>query len=74
MASEIGEYLPAGIDEGMKDAMPALLSSAEDQMGNLVDTVKDGAAEANGAIAGSGMPLLLKFRARSISWTVWMMF
>lgn len=58
MASEIGEYLPAGIDEGMKDAMPALLSSAEDQMGNLVDTVKDGAAEANGAIAGSGMPLL----------------
>lgn len=58
MASEIGEYLPAGIDEGMKDAMPALLSSAENQMGNLVDTVKDGAAEANGAIAGSGMPLL----------------
>ena len=58
MASEIGEYLPAGIDEGMKDAMPALLSSAEDQMGNLVDTVKDGAAEANGAIAGSGMLLL----------------
>lgn len=58
MASEIGEYLPAGIDEGMKDAMPALLSSAEDQMGNLVDTVKDGAADANGAIAGSGMPLL----------------
>ena len=58
MASEIGEYLPAGIDEGMKNAMPALLSSAEDQMGNLVDTVKDGAAEANGAIAGSGMPLL----------------
>jgi phage-related protein len=58
MASEIGEYLPAGINEGMKDAMPALLSSAEDQMGNLVDTVKDGAAEANGAIAGSGMPLL----------------
>lgn len=58
MASEIGEYLPAGIDEGMKDAMPALLSSAEDQMGNLVDTVKDGAAEANSAIAGSGMPLL----------------
>lgn len=58
MASEIGEYLPAGIDEGMKDAMPALLSSAENQMGELVDTVKDGAAEANGAIAGSGMPLL----------------
>lgn len=58
MASEIGEYLPAGIDEGMKDAMPALLSSAEDQMGDLVDTVKDGAAEANGTIAGSGMPLL----------------
>lgn len=58
MASEIGEYLPAGIDEGMKNAMPALLSSAENQMGNLVDTVKDGAAEANGAIAGSGMPLL----------------
>lgn len=58
MADEIGEYLPAGIDEGMKNAMPALLSSAEDQMGNLVDTVKDGAAEANGAIAGSGMPLL----------------
>lgn len=58
MASEIGEYLPAGIDEGMKDAMPALLSSTENQMGNLVDTVKDGAAEANGAIAGSGMPLL----------------
>lgn len=58
MASEIGEYLPAGIDEGMKGAMPALLSSAENQMGELVDTVKDGAAEANGAIAGSGMPLL----------------
>lgn len=58
MASEIGEYLPAGIDEGMKDAMPALLSSAENQMGELVDTVKDGAAEANGAIVGSGMPLL----------------
>ena len=58
MASEIGEYLPAGIDEGMKDAMPALLSSAENQMGELVDTVKNGAAEANGAIAGSGMPLL----------------
>lgn len=58
MASEIGEYLPAGIDEGMKNAMPALLSSAEDQMGDLVDTVKDGAAEANGAIAGNGMPLL----------------
>lgn len=58
MASEIGEYLPAGIDEGMKDAMPALLSSAEDQMGDLVDTVKDGAAEADSAIAGNGMPLL----------------
>lgn len=58
MADEIGEYLPAGIDEGMKDAMPALLSSAEDQMGDLVDTVKDGAAEADGAIAGNGMPLL----------------
>lgn len=58
MADEIGEYLPAGIDEGMKDAMPALLSSAEDQMGNLVDTVKDGAAEADSAIAGNGMPLL----------------
>ncbi len=58
MADEIGEYLPAGIDEGMKDAMPALLSSAEDQMGDLVDTVKDGAAEADSAIAGNGMPLL----------------
>lgn len=58
MADEIGEYLPAGIDEGMKNAMPALLSSAEDQMGDLVDTVKDGAAEADSAIAGSGMPLL----------------
>jgi phage-related protein len=58
MASEIGEYLPAGIDEGMKNAMPALLSSAEDQMGDLVDTVKDGAAEADSAIAGNGMPLL----------------
>ena len=58
MADEIGEYLPAGIDEGMKNAMPALLSSAEDQMGDLVDTVKDGAAEADSAIAGNGMPLL----------------
>ena len=58
MASEIGEYLPAGINEGMKDAMPALLSSTEDQMGSLVDTVEDGAAEVNGALAGSGMPLL----------------
>lgn len=58
MADEIGEYLPAGIDEGMKDAMPALLSSAEDQMGNLVDTVKDGAAEADSAIAGNGTTLL----------------
>ena len=58
MAYEIGEYLPAGIDEGMKNAMPALLSSAEDQMGDLVDTVKDGAAEADSAIAGNGMPLL----------------
>lgn len=58
MADEIGEYLPAGIDEGMKSAMPALLSSAEDQMGDLVDTVKDGAAEADSAIAGNGMPLL----------------
>lgn len=58
MADEIGEYLPAGIDEGMKNAMPALLSSAEDQMGDLVDTVKDGAAEADSAIVGNGMPLL----------------
>lgn len=58
MADEIGEYLPAGIDEGMKNAMPALLSSAEDQMSDLVDTVKDGAAEADSAIAGNGMPLL----------------
>lgn len=58
MASEIGEYLPAGIDEGMKDAMPALLNSAENQMGDLVDTVKAGTAEADAAIAGSGMPLL----------------
>lgn len=58
MADEIGEYLPAGIDEGMKNAMPALLASAEDQMGDLVDTVKDGAAEADSAIAGNGMPLL----------------
>ena len=58
MADEIGKYLPAGIDEGMKNAMPALLSSAEDQMGDLVDTVKDGAAEADSAIAGNGMPLL----------------
>lgn len=58
MADEIGAYLPAGIDEGMKNAMPALLSSAEDQMGDLVDTVKDGAAEADSAIAGNGMPLL----------------
>lgn len=58
MADEIGEWIPAGIDEGMKNAMPALLSSAEDQMGDLVDTVKDGAAEADSAIAGNGMPLL----------------
>lgn len=58
MASEIGEYLPAGIDEGMKDAMPALLDSAESQMGDLVDTVKAGTADASEAVAGSGMPLL----------------
>ena len=58
MASEIGEFLPAGIDEGMKDAMPALLNSAENQMGDLVDTVKAGTAEASEAVAGSGMPLM----------------
>lgn len=58
MADEIGEFLPAGIDEGMKDAMPALLDSAESQMGDLVDTVKAGTADASEAVAGSGMPLL----------------
>lgn len=58
MADEIGEYLPAGIDEGMKDAMPALLSSAKDQMGDLVDTVKAGTAEADGTLADSDTPLL----------------
>lgn len=58
MASEIGEYLPAGIGEGMKAAMPALLNSAENQMGDLVDTVKAGTAEASEAVAGSGMPLM----------------
>lgn len=58
MADEIGAYLPAGIDEGMKDAMPALLSSAKDQMGDLVDTVKAGTAEADGTLADSDTPLL----------------
>lgn len=58
MADEIGAYLPAGIDEGMKGAMPALLSSAKDQMGDLVDTVKAGTAEADGTLADSDTPLL----------------
>lgn len=58
MADEIGEYLPPGIDEGMKDAMPSLLSSAKDQMGDLVDTVKAGTAEASGALADGDTPLL----------------
>ena len=58
MADEIGAYLPAGIDEGMKDAMPALLSSAKDQMDDLVDTVKAGTAEADGTLADSDTPLL----------------
>lgn len=58
MRDEIGAYLPAGIDEGMKDAMPALLSSAKDQMGDLVDTVKAGTAEADGTLADSDTPLL----------------
>ena len=64
MADEIGEFLPAGIDEGMKDAMPALLDSAESQMGNLVDTVKAGTADASEAVAGSGMPLLSEVSGR----------
>lgn len=58
MADEIGEYLPPGIDEDMKDAMPSLLSSAKDQMGDLVDTVKAGTAEASGALADGDTPLL----------------
>lgn len=58
MADEVGEYLTEGIDEGMKNAMPALLSSTEDQMADLVDTVKNGAQEADAALVGSGMPLL----------------
>lgn len=58
MAGEIGAYLPAGIDEGMKDAMPALLSSAKNQMGDLVDTVKAGTAEVDGTLADSDAPLL----------------
>ena len=64
MADEIGEFLPAGIDEGMKDAMPALLDSAESQMGDLVDTVKAGTADASEAVAGSGMPLLSEVSGR----------
>lgn len=58
MADEIGEFLPPGIGNGFKKAMPALLATTEAQMADLVDTVQEGAFAADTALVGSDMPLL----------------